>query len=107
MSRRPSRCGRMADRSRRRWQMKFDALALHAATVSSAEIVRWIEEKAPLESGAWNEIGPQEYARAFTVAGTAGYDVVGDIYTSLLQVIEAGGTEQDFADLITPILQRK
>lgn len=87
--------------------MQFDALALRAATADSAEIVRWIEAKAPLPIGAWDEIGPEEYGRAFAVAGTAGYDVVGDIYAAMLETIRAGGTEQDFAALVTPILIRK
>lgn len=85
----------------------FDALALHAASASSPDILRWIEAKAPRAIGDWNEIGQAEYARAFTVAGTAGYDVVGDIYAAMLDVIRRGGTEQDFADLITPILVSK
>lgn len=86
---------------------QFDALALRAASADSAEIVRWIEAKAPLPIGAWDSIGPEEYGRAFTVAGTAGYDVVGDIYGAMLDTIRAGGTEQDFAEQITPILVRK
>jgi SPP1 gp7 family putative phage head morphogenesis protein len=86
---------------------QFDALALHAASADSSEIVRWIEAKAPLAIGAWDSIGPEEYARAFTAAGTAGSDVVADIYAAMLQTIRDGGTEQDFAAQITPILVRK
>lgn len=86
---------------------QFDALALRAASADSAEIVRWIEGKSPLAIGAWDELGPEEYGRAFAVAGTAGYDVVGDIYGAMLNTIRAGGTEQDFADQVTPILVRK
>ena len=86
---------------------QFDAMALHAATADSSGIVNWIEDKAPLAIGAWDSIGPEEYARAFTVAGTAGYDVVGDIYESMLQTIRDGGTEQDFAAQVTPILRAK
>lgn len=86
---------------------QFDALALRAASADSAEIVRWIEAKAPLAIGAWDEIGPEEYGRAFAVAGTAGQDVIADIYGAMLETIRDGGTEQDFAELITPILRRK
>lgn len=85
----------------------FDALAIHAATVDSADIVRWLEAKAPRAIQNWNDLGASEYARAFTVAGTAGHDVVADIYAALLQVIRQGGTERDFADLITPILRSR
>lgn len=86
---------------------QFDALALRAASASSAEIVRFIEAKAPLAIGSWTELGPEEYGRAFAVAGTAGQDVIGDIYGAMLDTIRDGGTEDDFAEQITPILQRK
>lgn len=86
---------------------QFDALALHAATADSADIVQYIEQRAPLEIGRWDSIGQEEYARAFVVAGTAGQDVIADIYAAMLQTIREGGTEQDFAELITPVLRAK
>lgn len=86
---------------------QFDVLALHAATADSSDIVQWIEAKAPLEIGRWDSIGRDSYARAFTVAGTAGSDVIADIYAAMLQTIREGGTEQDFAQLITPVLRDK
>lgn len=87
--------------------MQFDAQTINAIAAASPEIVRFIEAKAPREIGSWNELGGDEYARAFAVAGTTGQDVIGDIYGSLLQTMAQGGTEEDFAELVTPILKRK
>ncbi len=87
--------------------MEFDAQTLQAVRATSPEILRYIEQKHPQAIQNWNDLGKAEYARAFTVAGTAGHNIIGDIYRALLQVIEQGGTEADFADLITPILQER
>lgn len=86
--------------------MEFDA-QLHAASASSEEIVRWIEAKQPRAIEDWNSIGRAEYGRAFAVAGTAGYDVIGDIYSGMLETIREGGTEKDFAARVEPILRAK
>ena len=86
---------------------QFDAQTLHAATASSPDILRFIEAKAPREIHDWNELGGAEYARAFTAAKTAGYGVVGDLYEAFLRVTQQGGTEEDYARLVLPILREK
>lgn len=85
--------------------MDFDAFS--PIGVSGQDIVEYIERKRPHEIGAWNELGSEEYARSFAVAGTAGYNVVGDIYDAFLETIRNGGDERDFAELIEPVLLRK
>jgi uncharacterized protein with gpF-like domain len=76
--------------------------------LSAGELVRLIEDKAPRAIGNWRELGGEEYARAFTVAGTAGYDIVRDLQAGLLEVLaEPGATEQDFVDRVFPILRQK
>lgn len=86
---------------------QFDAGSLNAALASSPDILRFIEAKAPREIDNWDELGGAEYARAFTAAKTAGYGVVGDLYEAFLRVAEQGGTEEDYARLVTPILREK
>lgn len=86
---------------------QFDALALDIAHADSPEIVDWLRRKGTLEIDRWDAIGQAEYARAFTAAGTAGSDVVADLYAALLRVMEEGGTERDYADLVVPTLRAK
>jgi SPP1 gp7 family putative phage head morphogenesis protein len=80
---------------------------LNPVAVDTPQIVEWIERKRSREIGSWRELGAQEYARAFTAAGTAGYDVVGDLYAGFLETLDEGETETDFAERMLPILRDK
>ncbi len=86
--------------------MEFDA-SLNPLAVSAADILRWIEEREPRSIGSWRSIGTEEYTRSFTAAQTAGWDVVRDIYEGLEATWRQGGTERDFAEMVTPILRQK
>ncbi len=75
--------------------------------VAAPDIEAWLLAKDPTAIGAWNTIGPEEYGRAFTAARTAGADVIDDLYFGIVDTIGRGGTEDDFAKLVTPILRKK
>ena len=47
------------------------------------------------------------HATAFTVAKTAGMDVVGDIYAAVVKAAESGQTLEQFSEQLTPVLQAK
>jgi SPP1 gp7 family putative phage head morphogenesis protein len=61
----------------------------------------------PMPEYSWLDIWQQQHQAAFTVAKTAGYDVLSDIGTALDQALANGMTFQDFADKLTPILVDK
>lgn len=60
-----------------------------------------------MPSGNWTEVWQQEHQKAFTVAQSAGFDVLGDIYAALLHTEKAGITFHEFRKNLTPILQAK
>jgi SPP1 gp7 family putative phage head morphogenesis protein len=80
---------------------------INPLAVDVPDIIRWIEDKRPRQIGDWNELGAQEYARAFTAARTMGSDIIRDLYEGLVETIREGGTETDFAERMMPILRRK
>lgn len=55
----------------------------------------------------WQEVYAEAHSVAFTVAKSAGFDVLEDIYAALQKAISEGGTYQDFARDLTPVLQAK
>lgn len=75
--------------------------------VDAADIEAFILAKDPQASGAWDQMGREEHARAFTAAQTAGTDIADDLYFGLVDTISRRGTEEDFAKLVTPILRSK
>lgn len=56
---------------------------------------------------AWQEVYADLHAQMFTVAKSAGYDVLEDIFNALLAALEGGQTYRDFAANLTPLLQAK
>jgi len=96
----------------RRQLLEFDSeprerFSPGALDVDASDLVRWIEAKNPRAIGSWRDLGADEYARAFTVARSAGFDIVDDLYFAFVDVLERGGTEKDFAKLVIPTLEEK
>ena len=58
-------------------------------------------------SFSWLDVWQEEHARAFTVAKSAGFDILGDIHGELVKALEEGRTFEQFAADLTPMLQRK
>jgi uncharacterized protein with gpF-like domain len=75
--------------------------------VDASDLIRWIEAKNPQAIEHWRDLGNDEYSRAFTVARSAGYDIIDDLYFSFVDTLEKGGTEVDFAKLVAPTLKAK
>lgn len=80
---------------------------LNPLKVDSEDIRLWIERRDPRPIGHWNQIGSEEYARAFTAARTAGHDIIDDLYFAFYDTVAAGGTEVDFEKLVLPTLRQK
>lgn len=62
---------------------------------------------APIGTFSWLDIWQQQHAQGFTVAKTAGFDVVEDIMQAFNEAIANGETEQTFADKLIPVLMDK
>lgn len=58
-------------------------------------------------SGHWTEIWQQAHQTGFTVAQSAGFDVLKDIHASLVRAMAGGWTFDRFRKELTPILQSK
>jgi SPP1 gp7 family putative phage head morphogenesis protein len=58
-------------------------------------------------SFSWLDVWQEEHARAFTVAKSAGHDILQDIHASLLKALAEGKTLRDFARELRPLLEEK
>lgn len=58
-------------------------------------------------SFAWQDVWQDNHASMFTVAKSAGFDVLGDIYAGVTDALAKGKTFRDFAAELTPLLQAK
>lgn len=71
------------------------------------EVLRFFKTKGLKPSWSWRDVMLDEHAYAFTVAKSAGYDVLADIRAAVDKAIEERQDFHDFARELTPILQRK
>lgn len=58
-------------------------------------------------SFAWQDAWQEDHAAMFTVAKSAGFDILSDIHGGLQQALAEGKTYRDFARELTPLLQKK
>jgi len=74
-----------------------------------AEAVAFFERKGRslTQTFDWRDFHPRQHAGSFTVAKSAGFDVLGDIHAAMLAAIKEGRTFQQFAAELTPVLQKK
>jgi hypothetical protein len=75
--------------------------------VQPQEAIRFFGDKLPRESNDWREVWQEEHARAFTVARSAGRDILGDIRSAVDDAIGKGQSFDDFKKNLTPVLQAK
>lgn len=71
------------------------------------EAVKWFEQKGYAITWSWQDQWQEAHARAFTVAGVTKLEILEDIRTGLADALTNGKTAQQFADELTPLLQRK
>lgn len=58
-------------------------------------------------SDHWAEVWQEQHQAGFTVARSAGFDILKDIHTELMKAMESGTTFTDFKRNLEPILQKK
>jgi len=80
---------------------------LRPLQLDAADIEAWLLAKDPTAIGPYYELGPEEYARAFTAAQTAGTDIASDLYYALIDAVSVGGSLADFQSLVIPTLKAK
>lgn len=60
-----------------------------------------------IPSGHWTEVWQEVHQTGFTVAQSAGFDILKDIHTALVRAMAEGRTFDQFRRELTPILQGK
>lgn len=76
-------------------------------TEAPPEVTRYFDAKRSKPSVDWRDVAPYEHAVSFTVARTAGYDVIDDIRAAASDVIRNYGDFGQFVDDLEPVLRRK
>lgn len=73
------------------------------------EAVEYFDRRAAnlMPTDRWTDMWQEEHSTAFTVARSAGYDILGDIAGELRKAIADGGDFKTFAANLKPTLQRK
>ena len=71
------------------------------------QAVEYLRSKGLQVSNSWRELWQSAHRRAFTVARTAGFDVLADIREALLESMSNNESYQQFTDKLTPVLQAK
>jgi uncharacterized protein with gpF-like domain len=61
----------------------------------------------PLPTYSWLDVYQAAHSQAFTVAKSAGYDILGDISSALDDALKNGTTFDDFVKQIEPVLAEK
>lgn len=76
-------------------------------TEPSPEVIRYFEDKQLRPSFNWRDVWAQEHAHAFTVAKSAGFDILTDVREAVAAAIREGKTFDDFRDELEPTLRAK
>ena len=71
------------------------------------EVVDYFQRKRQQPSAGWETVSAQEQQRAFTVAQSAGFNVLGDIQDALNRARDEGWSIQKFQEHLEPILRAK
>lgn len=71
------------------------------------EVIRYFDSRPSRPTFDWRDIAPREHAFAFTVAKTAGYDVLDDIRASVRQAVVDRVPFETFQDQLEPLLRER
>ncbi len=86
----------------------MDKSALVAAMRMPPEkAVAYLREKGLQVSESWRDIWAKAHQKAFTVAQSAGFDVLADIRQALVDALNEGQTYSQFVERLKPVLQAK
>jgi len=71
------------------------------------EVIRYFDSKGQKVSFDWRDVAPEEHAYAFTVAKSAGYDILDDIRTAVSEANAKGESFDTFKAQLEPVLRDK
>lgn len=71
------------------------------------QVVDYFDRRPSRPSFRWDEVVPREHALAFTVARTAGFDVLDDIRAAVRRAVVDRIPFADFRDQLVPVLKAK
>ena len=71
------------------------------------EVLRYFRAKRQVPTFDWRDVAPAEHAFSFTVAKTAGFDVLEDLHSAVDDAIANRVPFAQFQERLTPILQEK
>jgi len=71
------------------------------------QAIAHFSKKKVVETERWDDLKREAHAKAFTVARSAGYDIVGDIYASLLEAQKSGEPKEVWMSKLEPLLAKK
>lgn len=77
--------------------------------VQPAQAISYLERRLakPVESFAWQDVWQALHARMFTVAKSAGFDILGDVSGAIDDALKNGTTLEDFQKQLVPLLREK
>ena len=73
----------------------------------SPEVQRYFDDKQLKPSFNWREVWGEEHAHAFTVAKSAGFDILKDVRGALSSALAEGKTFKQFQEELEPLLRSK
>lgn len=71
------------------------------------EVIDYFDRRPSRPSFRWDEVAPREHALNFTVARTAGFDVIDDIRAAARKAVVEHGSFERFRDELVPVLRQK
>lgn len=83
------------------------ASVLAAFHMPPQQAMAFLQAKGLQPTDAWDELWQHAHTRAFTVARSAGFDVLGDIRHALLRAMQQGQSFEDFLQALEPLLREK
>jgi uncharacterized protein with gpF-like domain len=74
--------------------------------ISPDAFIRVLERRAqnPIRSFSWWDVWQQQHSQGFTVAKSAGFDIINDVLDAVKKALKNGETEKDFIRQLQPVL---
>ncbi|MEX3582981.1 MAG: hypothetical protein VB137_10910 [Burkholderia sp.] len=89
-------------------KLAVDASTLYAAfKMPPEQATAFLKSKGVVVSDGWTDLWREAHSRAFTVAQSAGFDIVSDVHDALVKALEDGQTYESFRRDLEPVLRAK
>lgn len=89
-------------------ELPVNAPTLYAAfKMPPEQAIAFLRAKGVVVSDSWMDLWRQAHSRAFTVAQSAGFDILEDIRGALLKALDEGQTYEQFRSELEPMLRAK